>query len=90
MLSEDMALSSSTGLLGMFHHSPQNTLCSSMITKRRACQEQAREIAHVAQSAEHVLGKDGVAGSIPAVGSLDHSDALLKNGGSIGERKEEA
>ena len=32
--------------------------------------------AHVAQLVEHVLGKDGVAGSIPAVGS----DCSVRNG----------
>ena len=32
--------------------------------------EWAREYAHVAQLVEHIHGKDGVAGSIPAVGSL--------------------
>ena len=34
--------------------------------------------AHVAQSVEHVLGKDGVAGSIPAVGLA----LYLSRGGS--------
>ena len=32
--------------------------------------EWAREYAHVAQLVEHIHGKDGVAGSIPAVGSV--------------------
>jgi hypothetical protein len=31
--------------------------------------------AHVAQSAEHVLGKDEVTGSIPVVGSSDPGEA---------------
>jgi hypothetical protein len=37
--------------------------------------------ADVAQLVEHVLGKDGVSGSIPLIGSkntIDHSNALLR------------
>jgi hypothetical protein len=32
--------------------------------------------AHVAQSVEHVLGKDEVTGSIPVVGSISNSKIL--------------
>ncbi len=34
--------------------------------------------AHVAQSAEHVLGKDEVSGSIPLMGSSDRSGMLQR------------
>ena len=34
-------------------------------------------IAHIAQSAEHFLGKEEVAGSIPAMGSSNEGLALI-------------
>ncbi len=36
--------------------------------------------AHVAQSAERVLGKDEVSGSIPDMGSISNSGIVIANG----------
>ena len=36
------------------------------------------KVAHVAQSVEHVLGKDEVTGSIPVVGSIFENETVLK------------
>ena len=39
----------------------------------------ARGFAHVAQSAEHILGKDEVTGSIPVMGSTDCGEYVIEN-----------
>ena len=37
-----------------------------------------QQVAHVAQSVEHVLGKDEVTGSIPVVGSIYKNETVLR------------
>ena len=38
-----------------------------------------RFCAHVAQSVEHILGKDEVTGSIPVMGSTDCGECVIEN-----------
>jgi hypothetical protein len=48
---------------------------SNPVSRSRFC-----GIAHVAQSAERVLGKDEVSGSIPDMGSISNSEVVTANG----------
>ncbi len=62
-----------SALLDLSQNSPDS--CQPALIPEDA--RRVMECAHVAQSVEHVLGKDGVAGSIPAVGSVGIQVTLI-------------
>ncbi len=53
--------------------------CSFNLAGLQVQMNEQRLAAHVAQSVEHILGKDEVSGSIPLVGSIWVSLLLVRN-----------
>ena len=53
----------------------------------RHVEARERQRAHVAQMAEHVLGKDGVTGSIPVVGFVSKNRSWASNEVTVEERR---